>query len=74
LERLLLRGGQEIDPSGQDRVDGVGNGEAGRELGEQPVAVRPLQKATVDEGREELLDEERVPLRVRDHDLLETTR
>ena len=60
LQGRLLRRRQEVDPSGEHRLNRVGDLEALRELARRPAAVRTLQHAMIDERRDELLDEEGV--------------
>ena len=66
LQSRLLGLGKPIDAGGEGGMDGVGDGEPGRERGERPGPVAPLEHAVVDERADELLDEERVALGPRD--------
>ena len=62
LERLFLLGAEQIDACRDDRLHGIRNGEACRQLPQTPGTVLPFEELPVDQRREELLDEERVSL------------
>ena len=62
LQRRLLGPGQQVDARGEHGLDGVRHRETRRELTERPAAVPPGEHAPVDQRRDQLLDEERVPL------------
>src|SRR3990170_5502755 len=63
LQSAFLAGRKEIDPRGEHRLNGVGNGEPGRQLAHGPSAAHLLENALIDQGRENLLDEEGATLR-----------
>ena len=69
MKRLLLPRVEQIDTRRDDCVHRVGNGEANGQVDEPPRSVLPLEKLSIDQRRQELLDEERVSLRTLDDEL-----
>ncbi len=64
LQRLLRLGRQQVDAGGEDAADGVGDAEIDRRIAKRPAVAAALEEPSVEEIREHLLGEERVPVRV----------
>src|SRR4029077_6634876 len=62
LQCLLLSRSEQVDPGGDDGLDGVRKEEALRELVHRPAPVAVFEQAVVDERPEQLLEEEGIPL------------
>src|SRR3954453_23566269 len=61
LQNFLLGWLEKIDACGQDRLNGIGNGDPRRHLAQAPAVAVCLQRSLVYQRAEELFDEEWVP-------------
>jgi hypothetical protein len=61
LQSRLLRGGKQVDARSEHSVNGVGNAEPLGKFADQPAAVGAPKGSRVEQRRNQLLEEERVP-------------
>ena len=66
MQRVLLCTLQQVDARGEDGTNGIRHGEAFRRFVEAPLVVAMDEHRPVDQGRQHLLDEERIPFGDRD--------